>query len=126
MAEGADIKDFLPPQFLPCFDFKTTTQSDIAQSIAKLSFLQAAGHDGLTSLMVKDARRELLPILECRFNQSIFWKDAIVTPLHKGGDKLSLDNYRPLSVLSTVSKLLEHGMYNQLYEYLSRFRLVCI
>ena len=46
------------------------------------------------------------------------WKAAKVTPIHKSGDKTNVDNYRPISVLSIVSKIMERAVHNQLYEYL--------
>ena len=45
------------------------------------------------------------------------WKAAKVTPIHKSGDKANVDNYRPISVLSIVSKIMERAVHNQLYEY---------
>jgi retron-type reverse transcriptase len=47
------------------------------------------------------------------------WKRAKVTPIYKSGDHCNLENYRPISVLSVVSKILEKCIHNQLYHYLS-------
>ena len=46
------------------------------------------------------------------------WKKAKVVPLFKSGDKNNTDNYRPISVLPTLSKLLEKAVHNQLSQYL--------
>ena len=46
-------------------------------------------------------------------------KIAKVSPIFKKGDKLILSNYRPISVLSSFSKILERIMYNRLYAYLA-------
>ena len=45
------------------------------------------------------------------------WKIANVIPLHKGGDSTSFNNYRPISLLSVYSKVLEKVVHNQLYRY---------
>ena len=47
------------------------------------------------------------------------WKAARVIPLFKKGKIENLDNYRPISVLSTASKILERAVHCQLYEYLN-------
>ena len=40
-----------------------------------------------------------------------------VVPLHKKDDKMKLDNYRPISLLSSISKVFEKVVFNQLSEY---------
>ncbi len=45
-------------------------------------------------------------------------KEALVTPIHKKGDKLNVSNYRPVSILCVVSKILERAIYIQLEQYL--------
>ena len=44
-------------------------------------------------------------------------KIATVTPLFKKGDNALMDNYRPISVLSCFSKILERIIYNRLYSF---------
>ena len=44
-------------------------------------------------------------------------KVAKVTPIFKNGEKSSISNYRPISVLPCFSKILERIMYNRLYDY---------
>ena len=43
---------------------------------------------------------------------------AIVIPLHKKGDKEKLSNYRPISLLPVLSKIMEKIVTNQLIKYL--------
>ena len=47
-------------------------------------------------------------------------KYATVKPLFKEGDKSKLSNYRPISILSSFSKVLEKVMHNQLQEHLNK------
>jgi fructose-1,6-bisphosphatase/inositol monophosphatase family enzyme len=47
-------------------------------------------------------------------------KYAEVKHLFKKGDKTKISNYRPISVLSSFSKVLEKVMYNQLQEHLNK------
>ncbi len=47
------------------------------------------------------------------------WKCSKVFPLYKSGDRANASNYRPISVLPALSKLMEKAVYTQLYDYLS-------
>ena len=47
-------------------------------------------------------------------------KKADITPSFKKGDRLSKDNYRPISILSTFSKIYEKILYQQIYEYFNK------
>ena len=46
------------------------------------------------------------------------WKVARVTPIFKEGDKTEKSNYRPISVLSVISRLFEKLVFDQLYQYM--------
>ena len=48
------------------------------------------------------------------------WKAAFVVPLLKGGDPANPNNYRPISKLSVLGKILEGLISNQLKEFLSK------
>ena len=60
-------------------------------------------------------------ICNLSLNNSIFpdkWKKAKVTPIFKSGDKSNVSNYRPISVVPIISKIIERYVHNQLYAYL--------
>ena len=46
------------------------------------------------------------------------WKTAKVKPLHKKGDKYHMQNYRPISIISVFTKLLERLMFNMTKSFL--------
>ena len=51
-------------------------------------------------------------------------KTAKVVPLPKAKDLTDINNYRPISVLSLISKPLEKHVYKHLLKYLDRFNLI--
>ena len=51
------------------------------------------------------------------------WKKSHVTPVHKGGDASDPGNFRPISVVPVVAKILERLIANQLCGYLESHQL---
>ena len=45
------------------------------------------------------------------------WKKVSVTPIHKKGDKQTLNNYRPLTLLSICNKMFERLLYNEMFGF---------
>lgn len=52
------------------------------------------------------------------------WKPAKIIPLFKSRDPSETTNYRPISLLSSFSKVLEKAIYKQTYNYLDRHSLL--
>ena len=83
------------------------------------------GSDGIASHFIKIAfpiiSHSLCRIYNLSIESGIFpdsWKIARVAPIFKSGSSEDRSNYRPISVLSVVSRLFEKLIYDQLYEYL--------
>ena len=47
-----------------------------------------------------------------------------VAPVYNSGDKDDLNNYRPISVLPTVARVIEKILYGQVYEYFTSNKLL--
>ena len=80
---------------------------------------------------MKDAAKALAGplahLINLSFKQSTFprrLKIAKVIPLLKSGPRKNLDNYRPISILPTLSKIFERVAYEQLAEYLEKNELI--
>ena len=91
---------------------------------------RSVGIDELDSYSIKVAAELIaepihhivtLSIMQKRFPEA--WKFAKVLPLHKKGCTLTRKNYRPVSILSPLSKVLERVVYEQLYNHFSRNKL---
>ena len=92
---------------------------------------KATGLDGIPCKLLKAAADVVAPSLTKIFEQSILtgifpteWKLARVTPVFKKGPKSDPNNYRPISVIPVVSKILEKIIYDQLYDYLNNNMLL--
>ena len=62
-----------------------------------------------------------LSIMQKRFPTA--WKYAKVLPLHKKLSVLKRENYRPVSILSPLSKVLERAIYDQVYRYFTQNKI---
>ena len=52
------------------------------------------------------------------------WKLAKVIPIFKYGDRTDPNNYRPISILPTLSKILERTVHSQLLDHLEKYNLL--
>ena len=69
----------------------------------------------------------LAKVISSSFEQGIFpqaLKLARVVPIHKEGSRTDVTNYRPISLLSTFSKVYEKLMHNRVYEFLDKNNLL--
>ena len=53
------------------------------------------------------------------------FKTSKVIPIYKQGDKANLTNYRPISILPTISKIFERVIHIQFYDYFCKNDLLC-
>ena len=89
--------------------------------------MKAAGPDNIPASMIKDTAEELAAPISFLVNKSfeagVFptaEKSAKVTPLYKSGERNSFNNYRPISVLNVISKVVEKLVFIQLSDYFEK------
>ena len=109
--------------FLPRFEWKTVSRLDhieissyeIENIISTLNINKAVGPDLISHKVLKNIKSSVArPLCKLFNNDQTFplkWKESIVNPLFKKGDKSLASNYRPISLLSCIGKL----MYNYLF-----------
>ena len=105
---------------------------EVFNLIQKIPSNKASGLDNISARLLKEASPIVTRSLTFIINQSITtgifpnaWKRARVSSIFKEGRRTDPNNYRPISVLPVVSKLIERVVFNQLYEYLKRFSFEC-
>ena len=104
---------------------KPCTTNEILLLINTMKASKASGPNGFsTSLSIQFSGAlidPLVSIINMSLNEGIFpnlLKEARVCPTYKKGEVTKCENYRPISLLSNISKLVERVMYNRLEEFL--------
>ena len=100
------------------------SKPEVLKIIRGLSNSKCTSIDGLNNFGIKIAADVILDPLHHIITLSLMqekfpsqWKKAKVIPLHKTGDTLMAKNYRPVSILSPLSKVLEKVVCSQVYHY---------
>lgn len=106
------------------FEFKSVSEAIVLKAINSLNTKNSFGCDEISTKLIKYVKHEILNSITILFNDCIThstfpnsMKIARVIPLHKKGRKDLLDNYRPISLLPSISKIFERLLHDQLYEY---------
>ena len=107
------------------FTLQNVTEHFIYNELSKLNINKSTGLDGINARFLRDGALELKFVLTFIVNLSIKtntvpieFKQTRVTPLFKKNDRMEISNYRPVSILNVVSKVLERAVYVQLEKYL--------
>ena len=107
------------------FSFHTVTEENISHIINKLKNKVSYGHDSISNIMIKKAHKPLIKPLTLLINQTlctgIFPNDLKISrirPLFKQGSSSLFSNYRPISLLSSLSKIYEYVVFEQLLLYM--------
>ena len=122
-----NISDYLKviPRNAKSLYLTPTTNSEIIRLINKLPNKNSSGYDGIDNVILKHIKECISPTMVKLFNLSMLegkfpdmMKLAEVVPLYKSKEMYLLNNYRPISLLITISKLLEKIMYARTYSFL--------
>ena len=101
------------------------TEEIIENIVKSLPIRKANGPDNLSNQLLKEGIPAISKSLCSLFNASLMsgqvpqiWKQANVTPVFKGkGSKQDKSNYRPISLLSNVGKLLERIVFKAVHRF---------
>jgi len=124
-------ESYLTPKNTCHLDLGKTSPADIVAIIKEMKSKSSTDIDGISMKLLKYVASEISCPLSHIFNlsiqQGIFpkaLKQGRVVPIHKGGSTSTCDNYRPIALLSTISKILEKIVSIKLTNHLELNKLI--
>ena len=101
------------------------TERMVSEQIRKLDITKSVGPDNINARVLKELHDVIIEPLTLLFNNSLNqgmvpqeWKKALVTPIHKKGNKKLASNYRPVSLTSITCKMMEKIMYSFIIDHI--------
>lgn len=108
------------------FSFNPVSVDRVGNLLKDLKCAKATGLDNIAARFLKDAADLIAPLVAHVINLSLEqgtvpndMKHSKVIPLHKKGNRSDPGNYRPVSILSVTSKVLEKVIHEQLYQHIN-------
>ena len=129
---GPNLSNNLPPGSGDFSEyFSNITDDAVLRKILKLKSNKGVGPDNISPKLIKDSAEVIAPYLSYIFNLSLSkgkfpddWKSARVCPIFKSGKRDECANYRPISILSAISKIFEKLVFEQLSRYLTTNKIL--
>jgi len=138
---GEVVRDANRPDHLrPCIGpvpsngftgFSEVSVEDVASCLRSVDPAKATGSDSVPGIVLNKCSTVLAQPLTTIINTSMSsgeipssFKISHISPLYKSGDPLSAMNYRPVSLLPIVSRILEFFVKQQLTDFLEREHLI--
>ena len=122
---------FLPKKFINSLFLSPTSSDEICEIVANFENKLSTGLDGIPPRVVKMFPETLIDCLTHIFNLPLStgqfiksFKKSKVVPIYKKKSKSDMNNYRPISLLPVISKILEKIMHIRLYSFLNKKRCV--
>ena len=109
------------------------TLEGVKKLLLKLKPNKSTGPDLISARFLKEIATEIAPAITLLFNASLNqgaipteWKEAYISPIYKVGkkDRGIPENYRPISLRSVTSKVLEHIVYSNVMTHLAQLNIL--
>ena len=102
--------------------------TEVFEALVSLDSNKAMGIDRISPKILKYCANPLCEPITFLFSQCLRfgyipleWRTHCITPIYKSGDKSNVSNYRPISLLCIISKILEKIIYNHTASFLSDY-----
>jgi len=115
----------------PGINFTPTTAKEITEIVKSLTFSHSCGYDEIPSKVIKCSLPCIISPLVYICNMSLtngifptLLKFSQLNPLFKKGNKLEMANYRPISLLTSFSKIFEKVIFNRLHNHVNNYNIL--
>ena len=121
------FKSYLPNISVKPGDFKYryVSSKEVTEIISELASKTSTSHDFISNKMLKHVGDSIKLPMSHLINLSMSlgfvpaaWKLGKVFPIYKHSDPTLVTNYRPISILPSLSKVIEKAVYNQIVKFL--------
>ena len=126
-----NFKYYLNKHINTVFNFENVDEDTVRKTIQTLPSKNSCGLDGISSKLIKIIEPAIIKPLTLLINQvlntGIFPDElniAKVIPIFKKDDPTLFKNYRPISLLSTISNIIEKIIFTQLSLYFNENKLI--
>ena len=119
------FRDFLANRITENFIFSECDENEVITIISSLSISKSSGPNGIPTHILHMLKNEISKTLSKIYNLSLstgihpnILKVSKTIPIFKKGSRLLVSNYRPISLLSNLNKILEKIVHNRVYSFL--------
>lgn len=123
--------NFVETKVSHSFFLKDTHIDEVLKTIMTLKLGKSPGADDITSELLREIDQfiaePLVFIINKCFETGVFpdrLKTAVIKPIFKSGDKTICSNYRPISLISNIAKIVEKILTSRIVEYLDKFQII--
>ena len=133
LPDFSKLQNFIDSKISPdtLFSIPLMSETDVLKLLSSLEEGKATGLDGVSAKLLKISAPVLAKSITRLLNLSIasgtfpdVWKTGKVSPIHKAGNKSDRNNFRPITVLCILSKILEKHVHSTFYEFLVKHCLL--
>lgn len=110
---------------------KAADSRSVKKIILSLNKNKAPGIDGIRAIDIKMLCKKIKSVISNLINLCIdtskypsILKTGTVRPIHKKGSRSDYNNYRPITILSTIDKIIEKYICKQIYEFYDKNKIL--
>ena len=133
LAPHSSVYKDMPAKINCSILLRKCSEYEIREIIKKMSDKTSAGDDCISQKLLKSVCNEIAPILTILINKSIeqrIYPDCLkltkIVPIYKGGSINECSNFRPISLLSSMNKVFEKKIQNDLAHFIEQNDLLYV